>query len=421
MNRFGFDEEDEVDATNTVAYDDSYEEHSLISDTASCVELLSKLISKQTDTHNSTYASIVADIDHIFGALSSVTFDDELNCYNYMQTLCGRLVQQNKIQKLKRKTVIGLGGQFSAGKSKFINSIAGIVDLLPEAQAPTTSIPTYIINSSEERYIANLKNGETVILSREEASAITHEFYNAYSIGFASFIESMILETPSFCLDSELAFLDTPGYSKYDSKSDSDNVLSDKQKALEQLRLADRLIWLVDIDNGTFTKDDLEFLSLLNNEEKILVVLNKADKKTEADIKAVREQCIETAKEYGLNIFGIAAYSSINAEEYSGDLIHSFLKDAAVGTMKKNDIYSQFQAVEMVIGENIEEEVDKLRNDCYKLRDTINESENIINIRSFTQALYTKTIEADRITEIWTDYMSMINKLNCKISKYLSE
>lgn len=418
MKKFEFEEDLETDGL--FSFDEPETEYTLISDTDRSVELVSKIICRINNVSDDRYLNIAADIDSIFELLSSVTFDDELDCYNNMQTLCGRLVQQNKVKTLSSKTVIGLGGQFSAGKSKFINSLVGIVDLLPEAQAPTTSIPTYIIHAPEERFIANLKSGEAIVLTREEAGAITHEFYDSYKIGFASYIESIIVETPDFSLENDLAFLDTPGYSKYDSKSDTDNVLTDKQKALEQLKLADRLIWLINIENGTLTKDDLEFLSLLNNEEKILIVLNKADKVTEEDIEKVRTHCIETAQLHGINVFGVAAYSSSEGKEFGANIINEFLKDAAAGTVRKNDVFASFKTIELIIGESLEDRIDALKNSCNELRSTVNDSEDIMNIRSFAQLIYEKTIETERVETVWRDYLNLSDKLNEKLENYIN-
>ena len=52
-------------------------------------------------------------------------------------------------------------------------------------------------------------------------------------------------------------------------------TLSDRQRAFEQLRASDYLIWLVDIDNGGLTQDDLDFLASLHFQTKVLVVFTK--------------------------------------------------------------------------------------------------------------------------------------------------
>lgn len=53
---------------------------------------------------------------------------------------------------LANKNLIGVGGQFSAGKSKFLNSLIKVSDTmrLPENQKSTTSIPTYVVGSDHD-------------------------------------------------------------------------------------------------------------------------------------------------------------------------------------------------------------------------------------------------------------------------------
>ncbi len=50
---------------------------------------------------------------------------------------------------------------------------------------------------------------------------MAHEFYNVYGIGFSTFVDSIIIESSEYALPTEVALLDTPGYTKYDDQSDS--------------------------------------------------------------------------------------------------------------------------------------------------------------------------------------------------------
>ena len=418
MKRFTVEENT---STDYFAHPDMEQGNALISDADRSVELVSKIICCMHKASDSEYSRIIGELEKIFELLGPVSFTDEVECSRSLRSLFAKLLQQRKIQKLGGKTVIGLGGQFSAGKSKFINSLAGIDGLLPEAQQPTTSIPTYVIRANKERFIANLNSGGSAVLSREEIGAISHEFHRNYGIGFSSFIESIIVETPEFRLNSGLAFLDTPGYSKFDSKSGNDNVLTDKQKALDQLMLADRIIWLISADNGTITNDDISFLSMLGNEEKILIVLNKADTIPPSDVELIRQQCIDTARENGLNICGVAAYSSEESREYGGELIKSFLKDAANGTLKKTDIVSNIKLVETVIGENLEEKLNKVTKEWEKSRNAVIESDSITSIRALTQLVYDRTVEKDNLKQVWNKYLELADALNCRLENYVSE
>jgi len=102
---------------------------------------------------------------------------------------------------------------------------------------------------------------------------------NVYGFGFSAFVDSIIIEASDYILPEEIALLDTPGYTKYDQDSDSKRVLSDRQKAFKQLSISDYLIWLIDIDSGAITEDDIQFIESLPIKTPVLIIFTKADLK----------------------------------------------------------------------------------------------------------------------------------------------
>lgn len=316
INRIKF--EDIVNEAETI--DDRSE---YISNGDKAVELIAGLISSSCDTKQNSINEIDKQIDDLFSLYSDITLENELEHYRRMKVLCARLKEQ---QKISNKVVVGFGGQFSAGKSAFINAICGLDHVLPEAQKPTTSLPTYIIRNSDPSYketifSATTNRGMTVPLDVQKMKALTHEFHKEYGIGFSSFIESITVESPQYNLPANIALLDTPGYSKFDNKADSKQVFSDREKAERQLRTAKYLIWLVDIENGVVKQEDIKFLKELKVEAPILVVLNKADKKTQNEIDSIIEVCQQTIDNNGIPCMGIAAYSARECKEYTNGII----------------------------------------------------------------------------------------------------
>ncbi|MBK7300531.1 MAG: hypothetical protein IPI79_09330 [Moraxellaceae bacterium] len=69
-------------------------------------------------------------------------------------------------------------------------------------------------------------------------------------------MRSTFLTTPDFAWHN-LALLDTPGYSKPESKDW--NARTDEQIARAQLNSAQFIVWVVSIDGGTISEDDLNF------------------------------------------------------------------------------------------------------------------------------------------------------------------
>lgn len=119
---------------------------------------------------------------------------------------------------LEGKTIIGIGGHFSAGKSKFIKSITGIDDLLPEDTNPSTSIPTYIVKGENNKCEGINIFGSSAKLSKEQVKAISHEFHTKYGVGFAAFLENLVLTCSKWELPENIALIDTPSIAKADEK-----------------------------------------------------------------------------------------------------------------------------------------------------------------------------------------------------------
>ena len=75
---------------------------------------------------------------------------------------------------LVNKNIVAVGGEFSAGKSCFLNAIFGTSDLLPTNARPTTAIPTYLTQENAEAIRALNTFGRRQDLNREELKAISH-------------------------------------------------------------------------------------------------------------------------------------------------------------------------------------------------------------------------------------------------------
>jgi GTP-binding protein EngB required for normal cell division len=332
-------------------------------------------------------------------AFKKVQLTDEAQLQMKLSLLADKLVEQKKYEMLKHKSVVGLGGKFSAGKSKFINSIlkAG-EELLPEDQNPTTSIPTYIVYGKEEAICAYTSANEKITLDVEALQALTHKFYEKYKMGFSSFINSLIISEPDMPY-RELAFLDTPGYSKADAidKGKKQKELSDENKAYVQLRSVDYLIWLMDIENGELSNTDIQFISKLEIETPILIVVNKADKKTDEEIQQIVDQVKDTAKNNGLNVFGVTVYSARTKTEWGGSsVISDFLEKAKNKSGNDRDnVLEQIEGIEQIISEELDLKIGSKKNERNKLYEVIYKSDDIMEIKSLI-TLYGESMEEIR-------------------------
>lgn len=228
--------------------------------------------------------------------------------------------------ELENRLTVGIGGQFSAGKSCFLNSILGTKNLLPVDTSATTSIPTFLLNGNENEIIALNRSKGKVKIDEEGLKAISHEFSKLYGVSFSHILDIITVRRKNIKYD-KINFLDTPGYSKAEGPQGAYSN-TDKAIAKEHLRSADALIWLIDIQNGTIPAGDLEFLEKMEFPGPILVVLNKADKKPPSEISACTKATRDSLQDTALNIFGVIAYSSQLNKEVGTDrpLLSEFLE-----------------------------------------------------------------------------------------------
>lgn len=390
-----------------------------IADEKKAVELLASLIRNDAKASAYTVRKIRRYIDELFALFEDVGLENGLELYEQFLDLCARLSARQKIRKIQDKVVVSFGGAFSAGKSKFINAISGIENILPVAQVPTTSIPTYIIKSNRDELRANSIYGYATNLTAESMSALTHEFYDVYGIGFSAFVDSIIVESSRFSLPKDIALLDTPGYTKHDEKSDSKLAISDKERAFEQLRASDYLIWLADIDSGCLTDEDLSFIKELRIKTPILIVFTKADKKPESEIQSIIHAAQETIDGTSIDCFGITAYSSNQNKEYGNRLIPQFINFTLSGEVRGNDILGEFDRIEREMRERIQRSIRQSRDTARTLFSYITHSNQFLYISSLVALWGTANQESYQLSNLLKKYEAITSKVRWEIMEYV--
>jgi GTP-binding protein EngB required for normal cell division len=263
------------------------------------------------------------------GRLTSIIGRDSLTddapqrkLFYTFSTLASQIIEQTQLPQLRQKCVVGVGGRFSAGKSRFLNAITGMTDCLPIGQLPTTAVATYLVHQSE-KFISAYTTNETVVhLTKDELQIVAHTFFENYKIGFSSILQKIVIGIPEF-LWPDIALLDTPGYDR-DEANGAHNRKRDEQIAREHLSNCDYVIWLADAQSGTLSETDIEFISSLHMVNPCLVIFNKADKKAEEELLDIIDTCKKYLDASGIDYAGVAAFSSFENKEYLGQ---SILKD----------------------------------------------------------------------------------------------
>lgn len=232
--------------------------------------------------------------------------------------------------KLIGKNIIALGGGFSSGKSSFLNALMG-KRVLPADIDPSTSVPTYIVKGDKHEVQGINVFDTKVQMQPRDIKKIAHGFgevendddekiTEAVTLGHV--LENIFFSTPLHKYDN-IAFLDTPGYSKPDSEKYS--AKTDEQISRGQLNSSNYILWFVQADAGTITEEDIKFIKTLREDIPKLIIVNKADKKNFADLKAIIEKIRSTLDIKGVRYVDVFAFTS-KLEQVDDDKLQDFIE-----------------------------------------------------------------------------------------------
>lgn len=167
---------------------------------------------------------------------------------------------------------VAIMGEFSAGKSSFLNKLLGI-DALPVSVLPKTATLTRLVYGTEAAVEVEYDFDGEVIIKRHEGYDVFSELQRAAKVNDPVFIEELerISEVRVFVKNSiltKLNLLDTPGFNHDQSMDD---------KSINALANTDIVIWIGDY-NQLGKKTEFEKLTAIKEKIKHLyLIINKAD------------------------------------------------------------------------------------------------------------------------------------------------
>lgn len=241
------------------------------------------------------YISFLHDLSNDTGVSDQYDYIEMLK-NGAKELIAKEVIHSNQIAKAE----VAVIGDFSSGKSSFINSIIG-KNLCPVgAGATTSSITTF--NYSDEVKI--LINGDEISQSEYENLA-KHNDPNtkskAYDIKYFYPFESF----------RNVVLYDTPGFS---NAGNLDNGKSgDTKLTMEKAKAVDVLLVVIDIHQGSITDELKKRLLEIKNQNKdayFIAVLNKADKKSPTAREKIKEEILKN-----FEFKEIFIYSSIKSDK----------------------------------------------------------------------------------------------------------
>lgn len=263
---------------------------------------------------------------------------------------------------LFQKTIVAVGGGFSAGKSTFLNNLLGLKLKLPEHIDPTTAIPTYCLKGKKEVLMGFSQNGGMVELPH---LAFDHQFLKSLGFNLKEIMPFMLLSAPSVPFEF-LCFIDTPGY----NPSNQGYTGGDKEASKESLKHAKHILWLVSCECGDLHKDDLEFLQDLYEEGKqVFIVLSRADRHAKSQLEVVAKQIKETLKDNGIEFLGICTYSATRYQEIKEfsekshvfNSLEEFLMKLNQRSEKQNEILGYLYEVHSMYEKAIKQDANRFK------------------------------------------------------------
>ncbi|EMH25257.1 hypothetical protein HMPREF1420_00690 [Helicobacter pylori GAM264Ai] len=264
---------------------------------------------------------------------------------------------------LFQKTIVAVGGGFSAGKSTFLNNLLGLKLKLPEDMNPTTAIPTYCLKGKREVLMGFSQNGGMVELPH---LAFDHQFLKSLGFNLKEIMPFMLLSAPSAPFEF-LCFIDTPGY----NPGNQGYTGGDKEASKESLKHAKHILWLVSCERGGIGSDDLESLKELYEEEgkQVFIVLSRADRHTKSQLEEVAKKIRETLKDYGIEFLGICTYSATRYQEYKEfsekshvfDSLEEFLMKLNQRSEKQNEILGYLYEVHSMYEKAIKQDANRFK------------------------------------------------------------
>ncbi len=270
---------------------------------------------------------------------------------------------------LFQKTIVAVGGGFSAGKSTFLNNLLGLKLKLPEDMNPTTAIPTYCLKGKKEVLMGFSQNGGMVELPH---LTFDHQFLESLGFNLKEIMPFMLLSAPSVPFEF-LCFIDTPGY----NPGNQGYTGGDEQTSKESLKHAKHILWLISCERGGIESDDLEFLQELYKEGKqVFIVLSRADRRTKSQLEEVAIKIKETLKDHGIEFKGICAYSATRYQEIKEfsekskvfNSLEKFLMKLNQRSEKQNEILGYLYEVHRMYEKAIKQDASRFKRYQRELR-----------------------------------------------------
>lgn len=290
------------------------------------------MIKEFIQEYKDTYKNDTVEIED---ELLSFLLKEKKRIYNKFPNPSKTLL--NKFRRLEKRVYepikVAIVGQFSSGKSTFLNALLSH-NILPSGITPVTAKISYIKYGDKFRLKVVYKDLKEEYYPLNEIKNFTDQRENVNDISH------LVLYAPvSFLKD--ITFVDTPGLNSTSS--------SDTKETFSVLEKVDGIIWLTLIDNAgkNSEKETLEKFSSLFG-KKSLCVLNQKDKHSYIDINKSLNYMKSEFSKYFEEVVAISARDALQSrsntiKQQKQDLKYNFIDLLENKVEISNDDYDLYK------------------------------------------------------------------------------
>ena len=193
---------------------------------------------------------------------------------------------------------VAIVGQFSSGKSTFLNALLGC-EILPTGLTPVTAKLTHIKYGENYALRVDYENGKELNLNIDQIGKFVDQRI------FTDDVKELCIYAPSEILKS-VSFIDTPGLNSLSS--------ADTAVTKELLDSVGAVIWLSLADNAGRASELKDIREFLEGKGKIAIfALNQKDKLSESELQNVLNHCENTFKDLFSSIVAVSAKQALEA------------------------------------------------------------------------------------------------------------
>lgn len=270
---------------------------------------------------NETYSEkeVVYD-DSLVGQIKKT--QDKLLDEKFLPSRQLERILNKQIRRARYPMEVAITGQFSAGKSTFLNALLSR-NILPTGITPVTSKVNFINYGEEYKLKITYYSGAQEYAPIEAIADFTDQRQDEMND-----IKYLTLYAPMDIL-KDISFVDTPGLNSQ-SQSDTDTTRS-------VLRDVGGIIWLTLIDNaGKLSEAKVLEEYMEHFKDKSLCVLNQKDKFTQEQVDTTTKYVSEKFDKYFAQVTPISAKMALDSRAHQKSVLIENSVDGILKDFKKD-------------------------------------------------------------------------------------